>query len=148
MDNYFDSELNKIEREIKQLKTAQQKFAGQVPTIAKSVSISIPLSLNASQTAASGSAMYRITTTSDTYLMATLAKYYDDITLNTSYPVKTRSMILRLGKYNSNQYLILIYARGTGGSDSDVSTLKNGGSVTLTNTLTVRGTDEFSLEAI
>lgn len=148
MDNYFSRELERIGKEIRQLKTAKQKSAVEVPSTTKSVAISIPLELNQSQTTASGKAIYRITSANQTYLVATLEKYYDDVMLNTEFPRKTRSMIIQFGKSSNNNYIVLITARGTGGPDSDVTTLKNGGSVTLTNTLTVRGMDDFSIERL
>lgn len=147
MDNYFEQEIMALERELRQLKTAQQKSAGQVPTIYKSLSFNVLLYLNSSQTAAHGSATFKVTTTSNCLIIPTLAKYYDDISLAESIPLKTRyMMIVTIGKLARNTYLITLSARGTEGLDSDVTTLRNGGSVVLDNTLTVQSTDEFTLE--
>lgn len=148
MDNYFERELMNIEREIRQLKTSQQKFAGQVPTTFQSISIRIPLRLNSSRTSASGQARYRITTVQNSFVVATLAKYYDNILVFSELPRKTRSMSLVIGKASANVYIVQILANGTEGANSDVATLINGGSVELENTLTVQSTDEFTVEIL
>lgn len=148
MDNYFEREIMTLEREIRQLKTAQQKSAGQVPTIYKSISFNVPLSLNSSQTIARGSAAFKVTTADNCLIIPTLAKYYDNVALAEYLPLKTRYMVLAIGKLAPNTYLIELSARGTEGANSDVSTLIGGGSVVLDNTLTVQSTDEFTLERI
>lgn len=148
MDNYFEREIMALEREIRQLKTAQQKSAGQVPTVSHSAQVQIPLRLNSSQTTASGTAIFRVTTPQNSYIVVTLAKYYDNILVSARVPRETRNMVSRLGKIDQNTYLIELLANGTEGANSDVTTLRNGGSVTLENTLTVQCTDEFTLEQI
>lgn len=148
MDNYFEREIMTLEREICQLKTAQQKSAGQVPTIFKSISFNVPLSLDSSQTMARGSAAFKVTTTDNCLIIPTLAKYYDNVALAEYIPLKTRYMTITIGKIAQYTYLIELSARGTEGANSDVSTLMGGGSVVLDNTLTVQSTDEFTLEQI
>lgn len=148
MDNYFEHEIITLEQELRQLKTAQQKSAGQVPTIHKSLSFRVSLSLNSSQAIARGSAAFKVTTTNNCIIIPTLAKYYDNIALAEYIPLKTRYMVLTIGKLSQNEYLIKLSARGTEGVDSDVTTLQNGGSVVLENSLTVQSTDNFTLEQI
>lgn len=148
MDNYFEREIMTLERELRQLKTAQQKSAGQVPTIFKSISFNVPLSLDSSQTMARGSAAFKVTTVDNCLIIPTLAKYYDNVALAEYIPLKTRYMTITIGKLAQNTYLIELSARGTEGANSDVSTLIGGGSVVLDNTLTVQSTDEFTLEQI
>lgn len=148
MDNYFEQEIMALEREIRQLKTAQQKSAGQVPTIFKSISFNVPLSLDSSRTMARGSAFFKVTTANNCLIIPTLAKYYDNVALAEYIPLKTRYMTITIGKLAQNSYLIGLSARGTEGANSDVSTLIGGGSVVLNNTLTVQSTDEFTLEQI
>lgn len=150
MQNYFDRELSQMEKELLRLKTSQQKFAGSVPTIEKSIQISIPLGLNSSQTVAEGEKLYKIISEGNVLAFPTLAKYYDDITKSTSVWALTRYFTLRLGILDGN-FCFLIYAQGTGfgyGQNSDVQTLINGGTVTLQNTLTVAATDDFTLEEV
>ena len=148
MENYFDSQLLSMKRELLALKQAKQKFAGSIPMVKQSVDVSIPLSLNSSQTSATGEKLFKITTTHDAILVPTLTTYYDDVTKHGQTPNTTRYMLPMLGRLSSNVFLVRIDAFGTQGNDSDVTTLINGGSVTLTNKLTVIGTDEFTLEAL
>lgn len=146
MDNYFEREIMAMERELRQLKTAQQKSAGLVPTKSKSLSFSVSLHLNSYSTSAIGTASFKVTTTNDCLIIPTLSKYYDNITLSEYVPLKTRYMVFEIGKLTQNVYLISISARGTEGANSDVTTLQNGGSVVLDNIITVQGTDDFTLE--
>lgn len=148
MQDYFENEIKRTEQELVDLKTAQQKFAGVVPILSKSINVSIPLKLNSSKTAATGTQLYRITTAQDSILVATLAKYYDNVYVEMQVPQATRQMTARLGKISNNVYILDVGAFGTAGANSDVTTLINGGSVTLTNTLTVQSTNDFTLEAI
>lgn len=148
MDNYFEREIMTLEREIRQLKTAQQKSAGQVPTIFKTISFNVSLSLDSSQTMARGSAAFKVATANNCLIIPTLTKYYDNVALAEYIPLKTRYMTITIGKLAQNTYLIELSARGTEGANSDVSTLIGGGSVVLDNTLTVQSTDEFTLEQI
>lgn len=145
MQSYFESEIKRTEQELVDLKTAQQKFAGVVPTLSKYIDVSIPLSLNSSQTTASGSKIYKITTSDDAIIVPTLSKYYDDVTKYLWTPRATRAMTMQFGRLSDGVYIILVQAFGTEGSGSDVSTLINGGSVTLTNRLTVQATNDFTL---
>lgn len=148
MDNYFEREIMAMERELHQLKTAQQKSAVLVPTKSKSLSFSVSLHLNSYSSGAYGSASFKVTTSNDCLIIPTLAKYYDNISLSEYIPLKTRYMVITIGKLAQNSYLITLSARGTEGANSDVTTLQNGGSVVLDNTITVQGTDDFTLEQI
>lgn len=148
MENYFDRELMAIEREIRQLKTAQNKSAGKVSTVYRTISFRIPLRLNSSETVASGSAKFRVSVTNNGIIIPTMAKYYDDVTLSETIPLRTRFMLFSVGKLDQTTYLITVSARGTGGANSDVTTLRNGGSVVLDNTIMVQSTDNFTLEQI
>lgn len=148
MDNYFEHEIMTLERELRQLKTAQQKSAGQVPTVYQTTSIQIPLHLGSSQSTARGEATFKITTPKSSYIIATLAKYFDNVLVSAKVPRETRSMIITLGKLSENSYSVHIIANGTEGANSDVTTLRDGGSVVLENSLTVQSTDNFTLEQI
>lgn len=149
MQNYFDNEIKNIERELVRLKTSQQKFAGQVPLVTKSVQVAIPLTLNQARTTARGEKLYKLIVDKPMLFVATLAKYYDDVTKSEDYPRTTRMIYHFVSKISASQYLIEIVAYGTQiGAGNDVTTLMNGGSITLNNTLTVTATDEFRLEAM
>lgn len=145
MENYFNSQIASMSREITTLKTASQKSAGQIEVASKSINISIPLSLNASQTTASGDIYFLIKSSKPVISFVTLDHYYDDIAKANLTPRQTRS--LSVSKYVSpNGIGIRVLGYGTQGPNSDVSTLINGGSVTLTATMTVKCTDDFSIE--
>lgn len=144
MQNYFDRELSQMEKELLRLKTSQQKFAGSVPTAQKSVQISVQLALSGGGNTATGYVYCKISSENKLLAFPTLAKYYDDITQYTITPRTTRAFIME-PYYIDNELFIYIRAYGT---SNDVQTLKNGGTVTLTNTLTVVATDDFELEVV
>lgn len=146
MDNYFSEEIKKIKREITALKTAMQKSAGQIEFDVKSVNFSIPLSLNASQTQASGSVSFKIVSDKPVLFFATLDKYYDDITKAGPGPILSR-YFTTYQWVDLDGIVIQITGNGTQGPNSDVTTLINGGSVTLSGKLTVKCTDQFTLRS-
>lgn len=149
MQNYFDNELKTIERELIRLKTSQQKFAGEVPLVTKSINVDLPLSLNTTRTTARGEKKLKIIVDKPSLFVATLAHYYDDVTKSADDPRTTRMMYHFVSKISNNQYLVDVVAYGTQrGNNNDVQTLINGGSVVLSNTLTVTATDDFRLEEI
>lgn len=146
MHNYFDREIAQLEKELLRLKTSQQKFAGQVPTISKSIDVNIPLRISTSGFRAIGQKNFRIVVNNNAFFTSTLAHYYDDITKHTTLPLETRYMTI-LNTFMNNGYYVRVMAHGTeSGSNSDLATLRNGGSVTLTNKLTIICTDDFTIE--
>lgn len=148
MDNYFDREILQMERELLRLKTSQQKFAGSVPTIKKNLQISVPLALAAGGLTARGQIYCKIVPESTALVYPTLAKYYDDVLLFPYVEDRTRSFSMEMYQNGNDLYLEII-AYGTNyGQNNDVATLKNGVSVSLTNTITVVATDNFELEVI
>ena len=148
MDNYFDREILQMERELLRLKTSQQKFAGSVPTVKKSIQISVPLALAGGGMTARGQIYCKIVPDSTALFYPTLAKYYDDVTLFPYVEDRTRSFSMEMFQNGDDLYLE-IRAIGTNyGQNNDVATLKNGGSVSLTNTITVVATDDFEMEII
>ena len=144
MENYFDNEIKNMKRELTQLKTATQTSAVAVPTVSQSLSIPITLEL-ANPYLAKGSAYVRVSASSDTILMATLDSYFDDITRATDFPATTRKTYIIMDYKGNGETLIYIDFTGNA---SDRSTLSGGGSVTVTKQLTVRATEEFTLERI
>lgn len=144
MENYFDNEIKNMKRELTQLKTAAQTSAGTVPTVSHSLSISMPLHL-ANPYLAKGNAYVRVSATSDTILMVTLDSYFDDITKTMDFPATTRRTYMIMDYKGNGETLIYIDFTGNA---SDRSTLSGGGSVTVTKQLTVRATEEFTMEII
>lgn len=145
MNNYFDEEIKRVERELLQLATASQKSASVTPTIAKTTSFNIPLSLAASGYSSYGETTYKIIPRSGSLLSVTLDRYYDDIIDNHVVPPTTRIVRVIFGKNTAGSYIARIYVNG---NNSDTQTLKGGGSVNVPVKMTVRSTDDFSVEAL
>lgn len=148
MNDYFDSEILRIERELSNLKVSQQKFAGDMVTVTKTIGLNMPLIL-VTPTLARAIVKIRLTVDDSAIISFTLNKYYDNIMLNKKYPRETRSAQLTISKYSSGQYLAQITAFGTQtGYNNDVEVLSGGGSVVLNYTLSVQCTDDFEMEII
>jgi len=142
MENYFDKQLLAIERELVGLKTSSLKSAAAVETIADSVNLSLPLQLNGAGTVASASKLYKIVIQGNELIMPTTDWHFGDVT---QYPQNsTRRAYCQLGRTSGGDMLLQVVVRG---DDNDVTTLKNGGSVSLSVELTVRCTGTFTLEA-
>lgn len=73
MNNYFASEIQRLEKELLYLKTHHNLFGGQVPMIVKSLDVTIPL-FNGF-----GDAYYKIITSSKAFFDATLNICNEDI---------------------------------------------------------------------
>lgn len=146
MNNYFDSEINNLNREILFLKTSGQKSAATVRTMAQSVSITVQLRLQGSSRVGA-QANFEVTADSEALVMATLDKYFDDITINDhGWGSRTRTTKILLYKPMENTTLINIAFEG---DNQDVITIRDqGGTVEMSTTLTVRCTDNFTLERI
>ena len=61
MNNYFEREILAIERELSWVKTASQRSSGVIDTVSQTISFSIPLGMNTSQTLSQGVVYYEIT---------------------------------------------------------------------------------------
>lgn len=144
MDNYFEQELNYIEHELTSLKTSMILAASEINFTSHSITFSIRLELNSTQSIARGRANFRVVSSSNNILtFATLNKYYDNVSQAASF--NSRYFRLIEGITNSGSPCVSISANGT---DNDVNTLINGGSVILSGTLTVWATDSFRLEEV
>lgn len=143
MQNYFEREILSIKRELTYLKTAMQKSAGVIETISQTVDLNLSLALDDSGNTAYARASYEVNSINDMLMMITLNWYYEDISKAHDFPYITRHAYFENG-YNPRP-IIRVTVRGT---QADVNTLKNGGSVRVGVSLTVRATNEFTLEAI
>ena len=149
MQDYFEHEFSQMEKELTQLKTSMLRSASEIAFEKKSIQVNIPLSLNSSQTSANGSVVFQVNSNSTLLVFPTLSQYYDDISLAGRIPNETRWLQVNEGMMNDGTELIEVYGNGTQtGTNNDVETLINGGSVTLNATLTVYATDSFTLEQI
>lgn len=145
MDNYFDNEIKNIKREIHGLKQSQQKSAANVPTSAQSVSITQTLKLIDSGDPRA-TVHYKVETPSRALVFATLDKYYDDIMLNDHrWNPDTRVARISVQKASKLVYYISITFIGDG---NDYITIRDGGTVTMTRTMTVRCTDTFTMTKV
>lgn len=140
MQEYFEHELGMLEKEMRWLKTSNVKSGAAISSMVRKVSYSIALRL-ASSTNATGSVLYRARVSSEAILNATLDKYYDDIAVGPGGDTRRRAVEMYC--IESGEYIIRVSAWG---DSNDIVTLTGGGSVTMSGTLAITCTDDFSLE--
>lgn len=143
MQDYFDNEIKYLDKELTRLKTSMTKSSGSILTIVKSVNFSIPLQ-STGFLRPSGTTKFILHTDENALFHVTLDSYYDDVMkeLDGRYLTRQKYPIIanRFGD-------IRIDVRGLGTID-DEATIQGGGSVTLTGTMTVQCTNEFTLEQV
>lgn len=148
MDNYFSSEITRIEKELTQIKTSMSKSAGVIQTVVQSVDVNVPLSLNTAQTSATGAKSYRIRPEKDAIIVCTLNWYSENVLIDHWIPRPVRKVYIVESENNGNR-IIKVNAVGTqAGENSDVQKLINGQSVSINTKLTIRATCNFTVEAI
>lgn len=148
MDNYFSSEITRIEKELTQIKTSMSKSAGVVQTVVQSVDVNVPLSLNTAQTSATGANSYRIRPEKDAIIVCTLNWYSENVLIDHWTPREVRKVYIEETETGGNR-IVKVNAVGTqAGGNSDVQKLINGQSVTISAKLTIRATCNFTVEAI
>lgn len=148
MDNYFSSEITRIEKELTQIKTSMSKSAGVIQTVVQSVEVSVPLALNSARTSATGSISYRIRPEKDAIIVSTLNWYSENVLIDHWIPRPVRKVYIVESENNGNR-IIKVNAVGTqAGENSDVQKLINGQSVSINTKLTIRATCNFTVEAI
>lgn len=141
MQNYFESEITRLEKEIRWLKTSAMKSGATITSQVKTINYNIPLSL-VSPTNANGSVRFRLQLPDTAIFNPTLDKYYDNITIAQG---DTRRRAIETSYLSNNQFVLTVYAYG---DSTDIATLEGGGSVTISGNLTVTCTDDFTLEAL
>lgn len=148
MDNYFSSEITRIEKELTQIKTSMSKSAGVIQTVDQSVDVSVPLVLNSSQTSATGSKSFRVHPEKDAIIVCTLNWYSENVLIDHWIPRSVRKVYI-VESENNGDRIIKVNAVGTqAGENSDVQKLINGQSVSINTKLTIRATCNFTVEAI
>lgn len=143
MQQYFENEIKRLEKELTALKTSMVKSSSSIMTITKSINFSIDL-VSSGGSRPSGTTKFVINTNGDALFSATLDSYYDDIMKELDGRYLTRQKYVVIANRFGD---IRIDVRGIGTRD-DETTIRGGGSVTLTGTLTVQCTNEFTLEAV
>lgn len=147
MNDYFEREIKSLEREIIALKTSTQKSAGNLELISKTIHISIPLELDEYQTGASGSKTYIVRKDSEEIVVAYLDWYTDDITkdwMDTYLQGSVRAGRINHGVYNGAD----VFRVSAYGNRNDIDAMIGGASITISMNMTVKCTNNFSLEAI
>lgn len=146
MEDYFEQEIKQLNQEILYLKTSVQRSAGAVPIISKTITVEIPLVLKGDIIyTCSGRVDYVITPDGDSPIMATLDRYFDDITKATTSPPQTRQANVILGGRTDERIALVVTAQG---DRNDVATLQGVGSVTLSYQLTIRAMNDFIIERL
>lgn len=149
MNEYFENEILRIEREILWLKTCAIQSSATVETVKKNTTVNVPLSMNAPQTSCRGSVSYVVTPDTNAIVMATLDWYHQDVTKEWEIARTSRLIDIDETVLSNGKIKLTISAIGTNystdGTD-DLSKLKNGQSVSISAVLTVRATDNFTLE--
>jgi hypothetical protein len=143
MQNYFDNEIKNIERELLALKTASTVSSIPLELIQHSVQISIPLQLSIYQTTATGAVAYKIVSDEDLIVYPYLSWYYENI-----YDIEVTGehrYLRMMNLFQDGAPLIFINARG---SENDIQRMIGGESITLTATLTVVATRNFTMEKV
>lgn len=141
MQNYFENEITRMEKEILWLKTSAVKSGTVITSQVKTVDFNIPLDL-VTPTNATGTVRYKITLDDNAIFNSSLNVYFDDIVNAHS---DTRRRAIETCYLSENVYLIKVSAWG---DSDDRDTLSGGGTVTISGKLTVTCTDDFTLEAI
>ena len=141
MDNYFNSEITRAEKELTALKTAKAASSISLELFTKSVDISIPLHLSVYKTTATGAVAYAVNSDDNIIIWPTIDWYFDDV-YDVNQEDEYRSLRIK-NCYKDGKSQLLINARG---SENDIDTMVGGGSVSLNARLTVVGTRDFTLE--
>ena len=143
MQEYFETEIKRAEKEMVSLKTSMLKSSGSIMTISKSINFSIDLQ-STGGSRPSGITKFVINTGSDALFQTSLDSYYDDVTQELNGRYLTRQKYIAVANRFGD---IRIDVIGIGTRD-DETTIRGGGTVTLTGTLTVQCTNEFTLEPV
>lgn len=145
MENYFTTEISRLEKEILMLKTTMRKSAGVIPMEVKLLTLQISLSLNSAQTLANGKKYIKIIPNKPALILLTLDKYQNNIYYDPTFVIQDGWALVQLVTTPSGAEIADVSVRG---SDADVQTLKNGGTVTKTVKLLIQCSDNFTTEEL
>lgn len=148
MENYFSSEIKTIQRELTRLKTSMNKSAGVVQTVAQSVDMTIPLQLAYSGTSAIGYKYYRIVTDKNAIVSINLEWYSENVLIDYEVPSTVRKINIAESEQGGVRRIAITAHGSQFGTNSDVSRLERGETVTINNRLTVRATCNFVIEEV
>lgn len=153
MNNYFDNEIKRLEKEILWLKTTKQKSAGLIEMVTKTIPISIKLEVDptVSVPSAVGQKYYKIKNEEDAILIPTLDWYYEDVynAWRGRNEVYSRYLDLEQIVYPDGYTGVRIRATGTNvGANSDGVKVAGGETIRIECNLTVRSSADFSIEEV
>lgn len=150
MDNYFDREIEYLENELTNLKTAAQKSAGAIKTTSKTISVSVNLKyedISYPTGSARAAKYYEVITDKDAIIIPTLSWYFGDVMEGANVYFVTREIRMRTGLRQNGNFAFELYFIGTEqGNNSDAARTKRGETVTVSVNLTVLCTQNFTLQ--
>ena len=150
MNDYFEKEIIQLERELTNLKTAGQKSSALVKTMSKSLDITVQLEyqdISWPTGSARAQAAYEIITDSDALIIPTLSWYDEDI--HEPSMLTTREITMTRGMSANGNYTVHLYFIGSEqGENSDAARTKRGEIVTVSVTLSVVSTQEFTIRKV
>lgn len=143
MEQYFENEIKKLENELTALKTSMTKTSGSIATISKSVNFTINLA-STGGSRPSGRANFIIHVSNNALFQATLDKYYDDVMVELQGRYLTRFKYIVVAERFGNTR-VDVRALGT---KNDETTIAGGGTVSVSGVLTIKCTNDFTLEPL
>lgn len=152
MNDYFETEIKALEKELTNLKTTAQRSAGVIETVSKTIDVNIPLHIEYNAFGvdfARGEAIYQATPASNSILLFSLDWYSGDVYKLDDLSITTRSISSNTVRLDDGRICMVIGVEGTRETDdgtmSDIERLRQGQSVVVNVKLTVRSTDNFTL---
>lgn len=144
MENYFTQELKQLKREITNIKTSAQKSAGSIKTSVQSVSMSVDLQIVDSGLPVAKKE-YIIESNTTDLAMVTLDNYYADIYRNDHSSNPSRSTKLFVYRVDDTRLRADVIFKG---DENDWNTISGGGTVSMSATMTIRCTNNFTISEV
>lgn len=153
MNNYFEQEIKRLEREVLRLKTSGQKSAGVIEMVTQTIPVSIKLEVDPSVSvpSAAGQKYYKIINESNALVIPTLDWYYQDVNNAWRGRLSVYSRYLDMSDviYSDGYVGVRIRAIGTNvGANNDGIRVANGETVMVDCNLTVISSDNFTIEEV
>lgn len=154
MDNYFSSEIMRLEREVVNYKTAGQKSATVMSTVTKTIPLEFTL-VDESQSSQTrvvvGHKTLQIISAKDAIIIPTLDWYYGDISGAWQFPFVIASRFIDFDEVilpNGNFGVNLMAFGTNSGENNDADKVGRGETVTISCNFTVQSTADFEIEEI
>lgn len=151
MQDYFENEVKRVERELLWLKTSGQKSASAIATTSRTLHLNVNLQyeeISWPTGSARASKWFQVVPENDAIIIPTLSWYHGDINQAADIEIMTREIRLDIGIVNG-KYTIGLYFIGTEkGDNSDAARTKRGETVTVSVDLTVVSTSNFTITEV